>query len=110
MSHLEALKQKLMVKPTLEERQRIAIVIKGDKTTKKQTNIPIPKEKTTEPTLKNVPIIVDETNKGYDRQTLLKKLAESKMSKVTTRPIIEVTESHKTIEPILQTPSKKAKK
>ena len=31
MNHLEQLKQKLMVKPDVKERERVAVVIKGDK-------------------------------------------------------------------------------
>lgn len=38
MNHLEPLKQKLMIKPTVEERERVAVVIKGEKPARKQKN------------------------------------------------------------------------
>ena len=31
MNHLEQLKQKLMVKPDVQERERVAVLIKGEK-------------------------------------------------------------------------------
>ena len=36
MNHLEQLKQQLMVKPNIQERERVAVVIKGDKKPRKQ--------------------------------------------------------------------------
>ena len=36
MNHLEELKQKLMVKPTVEERKRVAVIIKGDEKPEKK--------------------------------------------------------------------------
>ena len=35
MNHLATLKEKLMIKPNVEERERVAILIKGVKPTKK---------------------------------------------------------------------------
>jgi hypothetical protein len=35
MNHLEQLKQKMMVKPDVQERERVAVVIKGEKKTRK---------------------------------------------------------------------------
>ena len=35
------------------------------------------------------PLIVDETQRGYDREALFKKLKENKLTKVTLQPIIE---------------------
>ena len=101
MNPLAALKEKLMVKPNIEERERVAVVIKG---VKKQRKPRAPKtkveeveegeeqpEKTNKPKLvleevdseeeqeqKNAPLIVDETQKGFDRDAILKKLVESK--------------------------------
>ena len=43
MNPLEALKQKLMVKPTVKERERVEVVIKGEEKSKKL----IPKQKST---------------------------------------------------------------
>jgi hypothetical protein len=92
MNPLEKLKQQLMVKPTVEERERVAVVIKGDKaSTKRQpaietqqpaietqqqtietqqhtieTQQPVEEKKNTQID-KKLPIIVDETNIGFDR-------------------------------------------
>jgi hypothetical protein len=125
MNPLAALKEKLMVKPNVEERERIAVVIKG---VKKQRKPRAPKTKATDesdeeeliekqiiekPKLileeserededleKISPVIVDETKKGYDREALLKKLAESKKLKVTVKPIIQISEEKKISQPL----------
>jgi len=130
MNHLEQLKQQLMIKPNIQERERVAVVIKGDKKTRKPM-APIEKKKTEkivgeelgepemeeqEPIIEEEqkvtgrPIIVDKTDVGYDRQALLKKLAESKKTKVTMKPILEIEQ--KIVEPVAPTPAvvKKAKK
>ena len=132
---LEEIKQKLMVKPTVEQRERVAVVIKGEKKPRKPTGVKKSKieatemveeekigepseegnvveeilEKTAKPKF-TAPIIVDETDKGFDRNALLKKLKESKMIKVFTKPHIEEAEEKKIIEPIQVAPVKKAKK
>ena len=147
MNHLEQLKQKLMVKPTVEERERVVVVIKGEKKTRKPiTKKPSEKtigEKLEEgivdlgeqiseiqkvqgilPTdfdaeeledLKEIKepqtgrlLIVDKTQDGYDRAALLKKLAESKKTKVSIKPLVEMEE--KQVEPTPEIKSKKAKK
>ena len=108
MNPLESLKQKLMIKPTVEERERVAVIIKGETTkpTKKLRNVqePVREEgeeieeisegddevlKTQNNVILTAPLIVDETQRGYDRETLFKKLKENKMTKVTLQPIIE---------------------
>jgi hypothetical protein len=131
MNNLEKIKQKLMVKPNVQERERVAVVIKGEnKLAKSQKNKPekniaenieegiielgeqistiqemegiLPanidieemeqineKLETKEKPFK--PLIVDETQKGYDRNALLQKLAENKKNIVTVKePIAEV--------------------
>jgi len=130
MNNLEKLKQKLMVKPNIKERERVAVIIKGEK----KTAIPQTKKKTEKSIAKKVeegvidlaeqisqiqniegilptkidveeqeeqkeqelqiqtqrPLIVDETQKGYDRNALLKKLVENKKNIVTIKePIAE---------------------
>jgi hypothetical protein len=138
MNPLEALKQKLMIKPTVEERERVAVVIKGEQPPKKtvtkkqeppkkevikemetiEVEHPIDKietqvkiEEPTEELKIQAPLIVDETHKGFDRLTLLQKLKESRLTKVTTKPQFEEIEKKKQIEPILVSPpAKKAKK
>jgi hypothetical protein len=85
MNPLASLKEKLMVKPTIKEREKVEIVI--------QEKESIPKS-----------IIVDETNKGFDRATLLKRLTEKKP---LINPPITITINP----PIIETPLvKKAKK
>lgn len=142
MNHLEELKQKLMVKPTVQQRERVAVVIKGEKkpraprkdTQKKNITKPIlPKENEREegkeemgneegkeevgneeqdesesPEIeKRRPLIIDETDKGFDRESLLKKLKESKLTKVSIKPTIELTEEIKRVEPIFVEPTTK---
>jgi SNF2 family DNA or RNA helicase len=128
MNNLEKLKQKLMVKPNVQERERVAVIIKGEKKTK----IPQTKKITEKSIAENIqegvinlteqisqiqkiegilptkvdveqreeekeqtqqkqgPLIVDETQKGYDRNALLKKIAENKKNIVTIKePITE---------------------
>ena len=133
MNPLEALKQKLKVKPVVEEKERVAVVIKGEQL--KQPSQPkkkVVKEKEKEGdeleefvpevdeedkdivkepvTAIKGPLIIDETDKGFDRMSLLEKLKTSKMSKVITKPLIEEAEESKTVEPVLPTPIKRAKK
>lgn len=65
-------------------------------------------------------VIVDETNKDYNRNDFLLKLAENKKTKVRVKPLLENVEATKQIEPIpapepmpsipLPLPAKKAKK
>jgi len=138
MNHLEQLKQQLMIKPNIQERERVAVVIKGDKNPRKRM-APIEKtqieknigEELEEQEDKDIieeqeekdiieekddkeptgrPIIIDKTDIGYDRQALLKKLAENKKTMVTMKPIIEMEQ--KIVEPPAPTAAvvKKAKK
>jgi len=131
MNPLEALKQKLMVKPTVEERERVAVVIKGEKKPAK-FKPKIEKQEIVNPELEkpkqeeleegeeleevivkpriNETLIVDETYRGFDRDTLLQKLKESRLTKVITKPQVEEMEKKLQIEPILGPPVKKAKK
>jgi hypothetical protein len=120
MNHLEHLKQQLMVKPDVKERERVAVVIKG---AERQIKPKIAKAKTIGEQLEEGltdlgeqiseiqqiegilpvkidieepegdktkrPLIIDKTEEGFDRRTLLKKLTESKKTKVTIRPVLE---------------------
>ena len=127
MNPLAELKQKLMVKPTVQERERVAIVIKGDTNSKappkknpKKTivkrKLPTEEKESAEEveevevevegeevevettvvgapeTIKRGPLIIDETDKGFDRETLLKRLKESKLTKVSVKPTVEKAE------------------
>jgi hypothetical protein len=140
MNPLEKIKQKLMIKPTVEERQKIAVVIKGEKQTKKRVReekepeslieIEIGEEKA-EPDASIIDIdfgeedeeekkepsksliqIVDEREKGFDREALLKKLAENKKTKVVTKPAVKIQQEEEKIvvEPPQQKKAKKVEK
>ena len=127
MNPLEELKQKLIAKPIVEKREKVVVVIKGEKNQNKQEiktiekrekNIKLDQEEGEEKEegeeyykLKKttLPIIVDETQKGFDRKTLLKKLAESKLSKVTVKPTVSIAEEQKAVTPFIDL-TKKAKK
>ena len=131
MNPLEALKQKLKVKPDVKEIEKVAVVIKGDQ--QKQPGAPKKKKeeaKEEEEDLEEFvpeveeevdivkepvtaikgPIIFDKTDMGFDRASLLKRLKDSKMSKVSIKPLIEEVEESKTVEPVLPKPVKRAKK
>ena len=123
-----------MIKPNVEERERIAVVIKGVKKPRKprapktkaiqkevdeneegeevdKPKIILEESESEEALEKPAPLIVDETQKGYDRIALLKKLAERKKTKVTVRPNVQISEEKKFSEPVPIPPtSKKAKK
>jgi hypothetical protein len=119
MSNLEKLKQKMMIKPKVEEREKVAVVIKTVKAPKKSTAM-ISESKEVEGEKNNkgiigVPLIVDETNKGFDRNTLLDKLKQSKLTKVSVKPVIEMSEKmgekmNETMESISKKPEELFKK
>lgn len=117
MSNLEKLKQKMMIKPKVEEREKVAVVIKRVNNVSKKTNPPIQTneqkenkedEERRKDTELNVPIIVDETNKGFDRKTLLDKLKQSKLIKVSMKPVLE--KINEKIESVSKKPEEKIKK
>lgn len=108
MNPLAALKEKLMIKPNVEDRERIAVVIKG---VKKHQKPIAEKEEAPKLVLENeekavkeeptkMPLIVDETEKGYDIDALKKKLLENKKLTVTVKPIMKVSEDKKTSQPL----------
>jgi hypothetical protein len=137
MNPLAKLKEKLMVKPNVEERERVAVVIKGVKKGRKPRApkikaAKVEEEKSEEEEDKPIsekiileqsesddeekqagPLIVDETEKGYDREALLKKLMEGKKIKVTVKPNVKISEEKKVFEPVplpLTPEGKKVKK
>ena len=123
MNPLAALKEKLMIKPNVEDRERVAVVIKGIKKHRKP-KVPkkveekegeeeekedqekgVAEEKDIEviedeQPITNAPVIVDETEKGFDRDALKKKLLESKKLKVTVKETVKVSEEKKVSEPV----------
>jgi hypothetical protein len=136
MNPLALLKAKLMVKPNVEERQHVAVVIKGiKKPVKPNTSKAMAKEKQlekpqeddengetqiskliieetenkAEEALENKkPLIVDKTEKGFDINALRKKLTESKKIKVIVKQTIQNAEENQTNEPIQVQPIKRA--
>ena len=130
MNPLEKLKQKLMAKPTLNEQKPVVVAIKGE--TKMKPSKPAKQgekeegevseeaqteEPGAEPETATKMIVVDETNKGYNRNDFLMKLTENKKTKVKVKPIMETVEASKQTVPIAQPapieaqpPVKKAKK
>ncbi len=135
MNTLEAIKDKLKIKPKVVEFKPVAIVIKTEEKIKKEVAKPKVKtikqvdfkevspgdetiqeiekqneeiekqneeiekqneekdeEKDEKEIVKAKTLIIDEREKGFDRQTLLKKLAESKILKVTIKPTVEKQE------------------
>jgi len=140
MNHLEQLKQQMMVKPNVQERERVAVVIKGEKKPRKPQAEPSRKKKVEktvgEELIEGVmdlseqiseiqemegilpvsidinedeekeaigrPLIIDRTEQGYDRAALLKKLAESKKTKVTFKPAAEMEEREREKEKVFE--------
>jgi len=129
MNPLDKLKQKMMVKPTVQEREKVRVVIKGEKKRKTSKKMEGPvieleigeeksepdsadlevevgeEEEEREPKQKMV--IIDATDQGFDRAALMQKLAENKKRKVTMKPLLEEKEQD---EPIPAPQVKKAKK
>jgi hypothetical protein len=105
MNPLASLKEKLMIKPVIEERERVAVLIKGIKKPKKIKTISkedddkMNDDYELEDTQVG-PIIEMQHDKDFDRKALLTKLAESKKLKVTIKPITQVTEEKRVSEPI----------
>ena len=74
---LEKIKEKLMLKPTANERQPVAVIINANAQPEKGAN---------------KMIIIDERNKGFNRDELLKKLEERHLTKVIMKPVLQVKE------------------
>jgi len=105
-----AIKEKMMLKPVIEERERVAVLIKGVKKprkirTKTEKKREAKEEELEEEELEDEesivgPIIEMQTDRGFDRKALTEKLAKNKKIKVTIKPILEVTEEKRFSEPI----------
>ena len=91
MNPLAKLKEKLMVKPNVVDRERVAVVIKGTKKLQKPANAN-PQDET-----RAAPIIVDETQLGFNRDDLFKKLAENKKLSVTVKRVVKDSEERTAI-------------
>jgi hypothetical protein len=66
MNHLEQLKQKMMIKPAVQERERVAVIIKGEKSKKTKQKINEENEGKEE----------KEDNKGKENKTIGEQLEE----------------------------------
>jgi hypothetical protein len=117
MNPLAKIKEKLMIKPNVEERERVAVVIKGVKRQRiakpkmEELEQVVEEEPVIEEKEEKAPLIVDETDRGFDRSTLLLKLADSKRNKVTIKPIVQVSQEARVSEPVpLPIKENKAKK
>jgi len=123
MNPLEKIKQKLMAKPTLNEVKPVVVAIQGETKTKITQSKQTEKEEgevsedPETPEIAKKMIVIDETNKQYNRNDVLLKLAENKKTRVKVKPIMEAVEASKQNEPIptpalveQQQPLKKAKK
>jgi len=113
MNPLEKLKQKLMAKPTINELKPVVVAIQGEtkikpiKTTKQVENQTEKEEGELSEDIEEElvsgtkMIVIDETNKDYNRSDFLTKLAENKKIKVKVKPIMELVEASKQTEPIV---------
>ena len=113
MNPLEKLKQKLMAKPTINELKPVVVAIQGEtkikpiKTTKQVENQTEKEEGELSEDIEEElvsgtkMIVIDETNKDYNRSDFLTKLAENKKIKVKVKPIMKLVEASKQTEPIV---------
>ena len=95
MNPLESLKEKLRMKPQLEERKPVVVVVKGLEALDKD-----------EPTVKFKTVVIDSTHKGFDRDALFNKLANFGVDKVRTK---NAPEARTQSEPV-DVPAKSKKK
>ena len=129
MNPLEILKQKMKVKPIVNDRQRVDVLVKG-KTEKPKSTKKVGKveeleegeveekeedeekaeEEIAEKTVKKAPIIVDETQLNYDRNALKNKLTMSKQLKVSVKNMVKAAVAEEPIPEIAPPVLKKAKK
>ena len=129
MNPLEILKQKMKVKPIVNDRQRVDVLVKG-KTEKPNSTKNVGKveeleegeveekeedeekaeEEIAEKTVKKAPIIVDETQLNYDRNALKNKLTMSKQLKVSVKNMVKAAVAEEPIPEIAPPVLKKAKK
>ena len=117
MNPLDAIKQKLMVKPMIKEREKVAVVIQGEKkipTKKQKLEGEFEENEELEETvvLPKKTLIIDETSKGFDREAFLKRMKERNLNKVTMKPILEEAQEQGQLEPIsfIPPPETKIKK
>ena len=103
MNTLEGLKERLMVKPIVDKQKQFTVAI-IERTSEK-------KEQGSEEV--NIPKVIDETGKGYDREAIMKKINSNRMTKVTLSSMMEKNCEIKKVvkpEPEIIQPRKKPKK
>jgi hypothetical protein len=108
MNPLDAIKQKLMVKPMIKEREKVAVVIQvEEKVPTKKQKVEGELEETV--VLPKKTLIIDETSKGFDREAFLKRMKERNLNKVTMKPILEEAQEQGQLEPISFVPPPETK-
>lgn len=102
MNPLESLKERLKIKPKIESYKPIQIILK-----EKESEVPeiivqqeadvdmnvdvgVGVEKKKKRVVTQAPTIVEEIDVDFDRDALLKKLAENKLARVTMKPTMEI--------------------
>jgi hypothetical protein len=93
MNPLASIKEKMMIKPKLEEVDRVEIVLKEEPVSKKGKSL-----------------IEFKKDSGFDRAELLTRRAQNKKLKVTMKPVLEVTEEKYIVPAPVVEPLKRAKK
>lgn len=107
MNTLEDLKKQLMIKPNIEKQKQFTVTLKE----KVIENIKTGKKLIIEEEEPEGVTIVNETNKGFDRESLLKKIASNRLTKVTQAPVMEkISENRIQQEEKEKVKPKKAKK
>ena len=116
MNPLAKLKEKLMIKPNVVDRERVAVIIKGTNKPRKPKN-ENPALEQQDAAIENAvpingPVIVDETQDNkFNREDLFKKLAENKKLSVTVKRVVKDTEENRVSMAVpLPATTKKAKK
>jgi hypothetical protein len=116
MNPLEALKQKLKVKPTIEKRKPVEVIlqIENKQIENKQieNNLNLEEEDNEKEKKTIIPqklTIIDKRKEGFDRDSMMKRLTESKMMKVSVKPILKASEEVSVKAPIVPA-VKKARK
>ena len=106
MNTLEGLKERLMIKPTIDKQKQFTVAILEKMSEEKDEG--------SEEKVKK-PLIIDETGKGYDRQAIMKKINSNRITKVTMSSMMEKNCEIKKVveqklEPEVIQPRKKPKK
>jgi hypothetical protein len=91
MSYLEKLKQQMMVKPDMHEKQHVSVIIKGNKPIIRKSNITDLANTDLFKEIKK-PIIIDKTDQEFDRNSIIEKLKSNKTLTVNIKTIGKPTD------------------